>query len=74
MDSTQHLLHLIDCLAEIQHRRPSAIARRVGGASTTYRRLLDGRPITTKTLDQMMAGLREQWPADIPMPKQGDAT
>ena len=68
-DMAKHVRRLVEGLAKIQDRKPSAVAARVGGSYDTYDRLSRGGSLSTATATRMLSGLRDQWPAGLDMPK-----
>lgn len=63
-----HLLELIEQIASIQNRKPSAIARRLGGNGHAYAALKRGSYLSTEVASRMLANVPAEWPDETPLP------
>ena len=67
MDS-EKLLNLAKILADHQGKSLATISTLVTGSGDTFKRIDEGRDVTTRRATLMYASLREMWPNDLPWP------
>ena len=62
MDTTQHIIALIEMLAAATNRTETTISRLCSGHGLTSRRLRDGRDITIARAQRIVQWLSDHWP------------
>ena len=64
----EHLILLIETMAEAANRSPHTVSYWVSGSGDLYRRLKLGCDITTRRAERITQRASDRWPADTPWP------